>query len=97
MAFSNDQFIKAFGEDVKFKTASRLVTLRAIVEPDSNVEHLQQVKIDNQTLLLYIDDLEVAKKGIERRMEVVVRNQTYSIIEIGNDMKGLTIYRVSKS
>lgn len=95
--FRNNPFLKAFGETVKFKTASRQVVLRAIVEPDSNIEHLEQTKIDNQTLLLYIDDLEVAKKGIERRQEVVVRNQTYNIIEIGNDMNGLTIYRVSKS
>ena len=91
----NDPFLKAFGENVTFITAN--VTLKAIVEPDSNVEHLGQTKIDNQTLLLYIADSEVAKKGIERRQEVVVRNQTYVIVEIGNDMNGLTIYRVSKS
>lgn len=93
----NDPFLATFGETVKFKTESRLLALRAIVEPDSNVEHLQQTKIDNQTLLLYIDDSAVAKKGIERRQEVTVRNQAYKIIEIGNDMNGLTIYRVSKS
>lgn len=93
----NDPFLAAFGETVKFKTPSRLLALRAIVEPDSNIEHLQQVKIDNQTLLLYIDDADVAKKFIERRQEVTVRNQIYNIVEIGNDMNGLTIYRVSKS
>lgn len=95
--FKNDPFLAAFGETVKFKTESRLIALRAIVEPESNVEYLEQAKIDNQTLLLYIDDAAVAKKGIERRQEVTVRNQAYKIIEIGNDMNGLTIYRVSKS
>jgi hypothetical protein len=92
----NAPFLAAFGEDVKFKTPSRLLALRAIVEPDSNIEHLQQVKIDNQTLLLYIDDSDVAKKGIERRQEVTVRNQIYNIVEIGNDMNGMAVFRVAK-
>lgn len=93
---NNAPFLAAFGETVKFKTASRLLALRAIVGPDSNIEHLQQVKIDNQTLLLYIDDSDVAKKGIERRQEVTVRNQIYNIVEIGNDMNGMAVFRVAK-
>lgn len=94
---NNAIFISQFGEELRFKTASRTVILRGIVEPDSNVEHLAQTKIDNQTLLLYMDETEIAKKGIERRQEVVVRNQIYNIVEIGNDMNGLEVFRVSKS
>lgn len=93
----NDPFLATFGESVTFKPIAGDVVLRAIVEPDNTTENLQQVKIDNQSLLLYIDDSAVAGKNIARRQEVMVRNQAYKIIEIGNDMNGLTIYRVSKS
>lgn len=97
MSNENLIFLKTFGEEIRFKTESRTVILPGIVEPDSNIEHLAQTKIDNQTLLLYMDENEIIKKGIERRQEVIVRNQSYKIVEISNDMNGMAIFRVSKS
>jgi pSer/pThr/pTyr-binding forkhead associated (FHA) protein len=96
MNHENAIYLKAFGESVEIQTASPFL-VQAIVEPDSKVEYLAETKINNQTLFLYIDENDVATKGIERRQEVIVRNQTYRIVEIGNDMNGMAIFRVSKS
>jgi hypothetical protein len=97
MTHENAVYIKAFGEEIRIKTPSRMIILRGIVEPDSNVEQLSQVKIDNQTLLLYIDETDIKNKGIERRQTAKVRGKDYTIIEIGNDMNGMAIFRVSRT
>lgn len=97
MNHENAVYLKAFGEEIRFKTESRTVILRGIVEPDTKLENAAETKINNQTLLLYIDETEIVKKGIERRQEVIVRNQSHRIVEIGNDMNGMAIFRVSKS
>lgn len=94
---ANAAALKIFGEELRFKTASRTVVLRGIVEPDTNIEHLEQVQINHQSLLIYIDETQLKNKGVERRQEVVVRGMTYSINEIGNDMNGMAVFRVSRT
>lgn len=88
--------LTTFGEEIKITTPSRVLKLKAIVEPDTNIEHLQQVQINHQSLLIYIDETSLKNKSVERHQEMTVRGLTYSIIEIGNDMNGLAVLRASR-
>ena len=97
MQTNNTAFIATFGEDIKIKTASRLLLLKAIVEPDSESEHLQQVQINHQSLLLYIPQTDLKNKGVERRQIVNVRGKDYAIVEIGDDMMGMAVIRISRT
>jgi hypothetical protein len=89
--------LATFGEEIKITTPSRLLKLKAIVEPDTQIEHLQTVQINHQSLLLYIDETLLKNKSVERRQEVIVRGFTYTINEIGDDLNGMAVMRVSRT
>lgn len=94
MSRNNRIYIKRFGEDVEFQTTPPL-SVKAIVEQDVKNEHLTNIQINDQSFILNVRNEDVAGQGIERRQEVVVRGKTYSIIEIGEDLDGMTQFRVS--
>jgi hypothetical protein len=96
MNHENAIYLKIFGESVEIQTASPFL-VQAIVEPDTQVEHLQQVQINHQSLLVYIPHSEFANKGIKRRDTLRVRGKSYSIAEIGDDMNGMAVMRVSRT
>ena len=89
--------LRTFGEVVKIKTASRMLILKAIVEADTHSDNVAQVQINHQSLLLYIDETELKNKGVERRQSVTVRGKNYTIVEIGDDMGGMAVIRVSRA
>jgi hypothetical protein len=90
----NAIFMRRFGEEVIFDASGLVV--KAIVEPDTQVESLQTVQINHQSLLLYIDEMALKEKGVERRQSVTVRGLNYAINEIGNDLNGMMVMRVSR-
>jgi hypothetical protein len=101
---SNAAFISAFGEEVKIHTQSRLLRVSAIVEPDTEVDHLQTVQINHQSLRIFIPQGELKNKGVERRQKVELSGESvgnvktiFSITEIGNDMMGMAVIRVSRT
>jgi hypothetical protein len=89
-------YLKAFGESVEIQTASPFL-IRAIVEPDTETENLQTVKINHQSLLVYIPQTDLINKGVQRRQTMVVRGLNYSISEIGDDLNGMAVMRVSRT
>lgn len=94
---NNDAFnriqIKRFGEEVTFQSG---LTVKAIVEAESKSENVAQTQINNQTLLLYIRAIDLTEI-INRHQKVIVRELTYQIVEIGDDMNGMAIFRVSRT
>lgn len=92
----NAIFLNTFGEEIKITTPARLLKLKAIVEPDTNIEQLEQVKISHESLLLYIPQTDLKNKGVLRRQSVVVRGANYQIQEIGDDMNGMAVIRISR-
>ncbi len=96
MSQENLVYLKVFGESVEIQTASPFL-IRAIVEPDTETENLQTVKINHQSLLVYIPQTDLINKGVERRQTMVVRGLNYSISEIGDDLNGMAVMRVSRT
>ena len=97
MNHENAVYLKAFGEEVKITTPQRMLKLQAIIEPDTHVEHLESVQINHQSLLVYIPQSDLKNKGIERRQTMVVRGLNYAIAEIGDDLNGMAVMRVSRT
>lgn len=88
--------LATFGEMVEIQTPSPF-TVKAIVEPDTTVEHLQQVQINHQSLLIYIQQTDLINKDVKRRQTVVVLGLNYAINEIGDDLNGMAVLRVSRT
>lgn len=88
--------LATFGETVEIQTPSPF-TVKAIVEPDTQIEHLKQVQVNHQSRLVYIKEIDLKNKGVERHQKVERRGINYTIQEIGDDDNGFAVLRITRT